>query len=90
MWAAPPPVPTNIYLNPSATNPYTSPPRQQTLHQQYPHRPQQVSPLHHMQAEDVDVVEGVEGEDVEGHDSTKTNQHMDVRHQQQEEMQQGV
>ena len=24
-WAAPPPVPTNIYLNPGATNPYTPP-----------------------------------------------------------------
>ena len=24
-WAPPPPVPTNIYLNPGATNPYTPP-----------------------------------------------------------------
>ena len=43
-----------------------------------------------MQAEDMDAVEGVEGEDVEGHDSTKINQNMDVSPQQQEEMQQGV
>ena len=43
-----------------------------------------------MQAEDVDAVEDVEVKDVEGQDSTKINQHMDVSHQQQEEMQQGV
>ena len=43
-----------------------------------------------MQVEDVGAVEGVEGGDVEGLDSTKTNQHMDVIPQQQEEMQQGV
>ena len=35
-------------------------------------------------------VEGVEIKDVEGHDSTKTNHHMDMNHQQQEDMQQGV
>ena len=43
-----------------------------------------------MQAEDVAAVEGVEGEDVEGHNSTKTNQHMDVSPQQQEEIQKRV
>ena len=43
-----------------------------------------------MQAEDVGAVEDVEEEDVEGHNSTKINQHMDVRPQQQEEMKQLV
>ena len=52
--------------------PIYTPTRQLNLHQQSPHRPQQVSPLHHMQAEDVDAVEGVEVEDMEGYDSTKT------------------
>ena len=40
-----------------------------------------------MQAEDVGTVEGMEGGDVEGHDSTKIDQHMDVIPQKQEEMQ---
>ena len=43
-----------------------------------------------MQAEDVGAVEGVEGEDMEGHDSKKNNQHMDVSPQQQKEIQQVV
>ena len=43
-----------------------------------------------MQADDVDVLEGMEVEDVEVHNSTKTNQHMNVSHQQQKEMQQEV
>ena len=68
---------------PLCYKPIYPPPRQQTLHQQPPHRPQQVSPLQHRQDEDVDAVEDVEGEDVEGHNSTKTNQYMDVRPQKQ-------
>ena len=39
--------------------------------------------------EDVGAGDGVEGEEVEEEDSTKINQHMDVRHRQQEETQKG-
>ena len=88
-WAVPPPVPTNIHLNPGATNPYTPP---QTANFAptitTPTTAGIPSPSH--AREDMDAVEGVEVEDVKEHNLTKTNQHMDVSHQKQEEMQQGV
>ena len=70
------------YTSTRALQPHIHPHRQQTLHQQ---ASQQVSPLRHIQAEDVDAGDSVEGKDVEEKYSTKINQRMDVYHRQQEE-----
>ena len=85
-WAAPPSVPTNIYLNPTNGTTTTHVPPPAANYTAIPPLPLQEFPHQHMSVEDVDAEEDVEEGDVEVQNSTKTAQGMDVSPQQQAEM----